>query len=64
MKASDIVWSARTLDRFLANPARMVPGTTMGYAGIADRSERAALIAYLKNANASAECRSLALPEK
>jgi cytochrome c len=64
MKAADIVWTARTLDRFLENPARAVPGTTMGYAGVADRSERSALIAYLENANASAECRSLALPGK
>jgi len=56
MKASDIVWTARTLDRFLENPARVVPGTSMGYAGIADRAERAALIAYLKNANSTAAC--------
>jgi cytochrome c len=61
MKASDIVWTARTLDRFLANPGRTVPGTTMGYAGIADPRERAALIAYLKNANAGAECQSSTL---
>lgn len=58
MKASDIVWTVRRLNRFLENPARAVPGTTMGYAGIADRGERTALIAYLRNANASAECLS------
>ena len=48
----------RTLDRFLENPVRAVPGTAMGYAGIADSSERAALIAYLKQANGSAECQT------
>lgn len=56
MKNSDIVWNAKTLDHFLINPMKAVPGTTMGYAGIPDGRERAALIAYLKHANVSAEC--------
>jgi cytochrome c len=50
MKKSDIVWSARMLDRFLANPTKAVPGTTMGYAGVPDAGERAALISYLRAA--------------
>lgn len=58
MKASAIVWNARTLDRFLEHPTRVVPGTGMGYAGIADRAERTALIAYLKAANDTPECQS------
>jgi cytochrome c len=48
MKRSGIVWDARTLDRFLANPPKVLPGTCMTYAGVPDRAERAALIAYLK----------------
>lgn len=56
MKRSGIVWSAKTLDRFLTAPLKAVPGTSMGYAGIPNGNERAALIAYLKHANASAEC--------
>lgn len=56
LKRSEIVWTARTLDRFLADPSRTVPGTSMGYAGVADPAERAALIAYLRQANDSAEC--------
>jgi len=56
MKRSRIVWSEKTLDRFLANPLRAVPGTAMGYAGVTDRKERADLIAYLEQANASPEC--------
>ena len=47
MKKSGIVWTAKTLDRFLANPIRTVPGTTMTYAGVAEAGERADLIAYL-----------------
>jgi cytochrome c len=50
MKRADIVWTARTLDRFLANPARTVPGTSMTYAGVPDPAERRALIAYLQQA--------------
>ena len=57
MKRSNTIWSAKTLDRFLANPLKAVPGTAMGYAGVTDRKERADLIAYLEQANASTECR-------
>lgn len=56
MRASDIVWTALTLDRFLSNPTKVVPGSTMGYAGVADRAERAALIDYLKRANNTPAC--------
>jgi cytochrome c len=51
------VWNEKTLDVFLANPLKVVPGTAMGYAGVASGSERADLIAYLKAAGASAQCR-------
>ena len=56
MKKSGIVWTAKTLDRFLANPARLVPGTTMTYAGVPDPKERADLIAYLEAGSGSPEC--------
>ncbi len=56
MKHSNIVWNAQTLDRFLANPTKAIPGTTMGYAGIPSANERADLIAYLKQAGESREC--------
>ena len=56
MKHSNIVWNEKTLDRFLANPLKAVPGTAMGYAGVTDAKERADLIVYLKQANASAQC--------
>lgn len=57
MQGSKIVWSEKTLDRFLANPLRAVPGTAMGYAGVTDRKERADLIAYLRQADGSPLCR-------
>lgn len=57
MKKSGIVWTAKTLDRFLADPPNTVPGTTMTYAGVPDPKERADLIAYLKQESASVRCR-------
>ena len=56
MLHSKIVWNEASLNRFLANPLKTVPGTSMGYAGVKDDKERADLIAYLKWANASAPC--------
>ncbi|WP_443083457.1 c-type cytochrome [Variovorax sp. PBL-E5] len=56
MKNSHIVWNDKTLDRFLAKPLAMVPGTAMTYDGVPDPQERADLIAYLKHANDTPEC--------
>jgi len=50
MRRSAIVWDERTLNLFLADPLKTVPGTSMGYAGVKDQAERADLIAYLKQA--------------
>jgi cytochrome c len=50
MKNSGIVWSEQTLDQFLQGPRKMVPGTKMTYAGVANAQDRADLIAYLKEA--------------
>lgn len=56
MRRSGIVWNAKTLDRFLADPIGTVPGTTMGYAGVPDPQERSDLIAWLAKAGASPSC--------
>ena len=57
MRASNITWTAETLDRFLADPMKAIPGTSMIYAGIADAKQRADLIAWLRQADASSACR-------
>ena len=57
MKRSGIVWTAQALDRFLAAPTKRVPGTTMTYAGVTEKKERADLIAYLEAADRSPTCR-------
>jgi cytochrome c len=40
-------WDRRRLDTWLTNPRRMVPGTSMNFAGLSDPKERADVIAYL-----------------
>jgi cytochrome c len=57
MQRSNIVWDEATLSRFLAKPQAVVPGTSMTYDGVPDPKDRADLIAYLKRANESPDCR-------
>jgi len=46
-KALGVTWDEATLDKYLAGPRAMVPGTKMSYAGLKDDTKRADLIAYL-----------------
>lgn len=48
LKRSGITWTAQTLDEFVADPQKKVPGNRMPYAGLPDARERADLIAYLQ----------------
>ncbi len=48
MKNSRLTWDAATLNRYLANPAAVVPGTAMTYPGLKNAEKRANLIAYLE----------------
>ena len=50
LRDTRIVWDAQSLDVFLRDPIKAVPGTTMGYAGVKDPNERADLIAWLREA--------------
>ncbi len=47
LKRSKIVWNEQTLDRWLTDPEKFVPGQKMGYQ-VPDAADRADLIAYLK----------------
>ncbi len=42
-------WTVAELDGWLRNPRRYAPGTKMGFAGIADDKQRAAVVAYLRS---------------
>ena len=46
-RSAGIIWTPEKLLQYLENPRRVVPGTTMVYAGIGDPQRRADLIAYL-----------------
>jgi len=50
LKRSGITWTVQTLDAYLADPQKAVPANRMPYAGLADASDRADLIAYLQKA--------------
>jgi len=54
LKALGGTWTPELLDRFLAEPAALVPGTRMGFVGVVDGAERAHLIAYLSTLAAGA----------
>lgn len=47
MKRSGIVWTAENLDKYIADPQAVVPGTRMPYSGMPDAKDRAELIKYL-----------------
>lgn len=47
MKRSGVTWDAATLDQYAADPQAFIPGNRMAFAGIADKTQRDDLIAYL-----------------
>ena len=47
MKNSRIIWDEKSLDVYLAEPQKLVPGNLMPFSGIADARKRSDLIAYL-----------------
>lgn len=47
-KNSNMVWSAETLDPYLTDPKKVIPGTIMAFAGVKNADQRADLIAYLE----------------
>ena len=51
LRASGFVWDEKSLNVFLKDPMKTVPGTAMGYAGVKDDGERADSIAWLNQAS-------------
>jgi cytochrome c len=45
-----VTWGPDTLDVYLTNPKKYIPGTKMVFAGIKKKKERDLLIAYLHDA--------------
>jgi len=50
LKHSTVVWSEKTLDQWLSDPEKFIPGQKMGLS-VPDAKDRADLIAYLKKAS-------------
>jgi len=48
LKGKGGTWDYEALNKFLFNPKADVPGTRMGFAGIKNDADRAALIAFLR----------------
>ena len=47
MKQANIVWDANALDRYLADPQKVVPGNKMPFPGLKTEQDRADVIAFL-----------------
>lgn len=47
MKAANITWTDENLAKWVAGPAKMVPGNKMAFGGIAQKSQIADVVAYL-----------------
>ena len=50
LKNAAIVWDEKTLDAWLANPKKLVPGNRMPFLGLKESENRADVIAFIKQA--------------
>jgi cytochrome c len=50
IRSSGVVWDAKTLDTWLADPQHVIPGNQMTFPGIENPQQRADVIAFLKQA--------------
>ena len=47
LQKAGITWNEANLTKWVASPARMVPGTKMAFAGITSKKQQADVVAYL-----------------
>jgi cytochrome c len=47
LKKSGLVWNEANLTKWVAGPARLVPGTKMTFAGLSSKKQQADVVAYL-----------------
>jgi cytochrome c len=51
LKRANVVWNEATLDRWLVQPEKFVPGTNMTFPGLKEAKDRQDVIAYLRAAS-------------
>lgn len=54
LKNAGVVWTNEALDQFLKRPSEFVPGNSMVFVGVERPSDRAALIAWVRQQTTSA----------
>lgn len=47
LKRSGLTWNDATLTKWVAGPARVVPGTKMSFAGLSSKKQQQDVVAYL-----------------
>ncbi len=50
LKNAPVIWDEKTLDAWLANPRKLIPGNRMPFRGLRKEEHRADVIAFLKEA--------------
>lgn len=48
MKKAGVTWDDKSLDAFIADPQKAIPGNLMPFPGVADAKQRAEIVEYLK----------------
>ena len=62
MKGSNLTWDVATLDAYLSDPQKLVPGNKMPFPGLKTENERNAVIAFLASTSAPAAAPAAAAP--
>jgi len=57
LKGSGVVWNEKTLDAWIREPAKFIPGNEMTFAGIKDEQARRDLIQYMRTADSDPRAR-------
>lgn len=55
LRKAGVTWDEKSLDAWIADPAKFIPGNFMTFRGLPDAGQRADLIAFLKNPKPAAE---------
>ena len=60
MKQANVVWNAKSLDAYLADPQKVVPGNKMPFPGLKTEQDRADVIAFFASAGGGAQAAAAA----